>query len=97
MYGSGTAEELVSWFRKWNGILESYPDMIIGTMETCTMTLLFITCMLLLLLVQDDDYRIFFVNSYSAIARRIICEVGWLNLYAIKDDWDVNGWYLWWY
>ena len=30
---------------------------------------------LLLLFVQDDDYRIFFLNSYSAIARRIICEV----------------------
>ena len=25
--------------------------------------------------VQDEDYRIFFVNSYSAIARKVICAV----------------------
>jgi len=32
--------------------------------------------MLLLLFVQNEDYRIFFVNAYSGIARKVICEVG---------------------
>jgi len=34
---------------------------------------------ILLLYMQDDDYRIFFINSYSAIARKVICEVCYSN------------------
>ena len=56
--------------KKPNRIFESYP---IGTMETYHDASFH--NMLLLLFVQDDDYRIFFLNSYSTVARRIICEV----------------------
>ena len=41
---------------------------------------------ILLLYMQDDDYRIFFINSYSAIARKVICEVCYSNnSYRLKN------------
>lgn len=45
-----------------------------------------------------EDFRVFFINSYSGVARKIICEAAKLNLTYPRYAWLTFGWYPfgWW-
>ncbi|XP_064391124.1 gamma-aminobutyric acid type B receptor subunit 2-like [Halichondria panicea] len=47
---------------------------------------------------EDEDYRVFFLNTYSAIGRQIICEAYLKGYTYPKYAWLTYGWYQnrWW-